>query len=125
MLIMGCVLSFLLGAAMAAGGMYHFMDRQRRRFEAAAQLFSKPAAPKTAAANQYVTLPGLRRGAPGVQELADMKTSYRRPPGSPTKTVLSTPILGSAATIRRSGGNRYDPVSTQELRVDLQSDTMY
>ncbi|XP_043238645.1 semaphorin-5B-like [Amphibalanus amphitrite] len=137
-LVMGCVLSFLLGAGLAAGAMYYFMARRRRRFDKAAQLFSKPTPPKTAAAktavaNQYVTLPGARRGAPGVHELAELKNGYRRP-GSPTKTVMPPPmapltpkVLGSASTIRRSGGNRYDPLSTQELHFDLglDSDNMY
>ena len=132
MLVAGCVLSFLLGVALAAAGMYHFMARRQRQFDKASQLFTRPRSPpKAAAANQYVTLPGSRRGTPavhgvhGVQELAEMRNN-RRPPGSPTKTVLPPPLIqNNTATIRRSGGNRYDPVSSQELRVDLDSDTMY
>ena len=134
MLVTGCVLSFVVGAALAAFGTYYYMERRRRRFDKASQLFtSRPTPPKSVAANQYVTLPGSRRGAPGVhgvQELAELKNNHRRPPGSPTKTTVLPPHsilnnMNNTATIRRSGGNRYDPVSSQDLRVDLDSDAMY
>ncbi|XP_037090829.1 semaphorin-5B-like [Pollicipes pollicipes] len=119
MLALGCVLSFVAGALLAAVATYFcFIARWRRARDQTAKLYDTP---KLAAANTYVPMGGVR----GVSELAEMK-NLSRLDGSVKGTLPpSMTIKTNPASIRRSGGNRYDLVSPDELRVDLDSDAIY